>query len=742
MVNSSFAQGETWNWCFGDSAGIKFINGKTPVAVTSFKGWSYEGTSILNDNTGKVVLYSFSNYLYDSNHILQNKSFILKGGNSSCQPIQLIRHRKSKDVHIFTTSPEGGVSTDGFNHIVYNNGFKTTYKKIFRDIGEKQTSIFHQNNNDIWVTAHSLPNDSFYSFLLTKYGLIECPVINKIGAKYVDVYPTQGLLKFSPSGKYCANANWDLNRIELYRYDKENSKLYNLVTIVQTWPYAVEFSPDENYLYFTDRGKRFYQISLKNWNKDSVEKSKKLIATTNFETFSQLQLGPDKKIYVALYLEQYIGVINNPNNKDTFCSYRDKSIYLNGRTSEGGFPNFNAGYFFTPSIDFAYEQDCRTNTIAFEGRDTFISTKQNWIFKKGSSTTTKTGKDVSNAFADTGKWIVTYVAENGNRSDTVTKTITIRPKLEQGFLGDDKSYCQSLPTLKAPKNMHCIHWYNDTLMELGKADSFKTTKEGTYYAKATNLSFCVEWDTIKVSKQLAPKADFTGNDVCQNDSTAFINKSQNGTKYSWKFGDGNYSDEISPKHKYKINTTTTYNVTLVSKTDGCSDSITKQVTVNQNPNSGFTYTQTGNTFDLKAGTAGLKEYKWTFGNTDSISKTTETHTHTATSKDQSKICLKVSDISGCNSQTCTTVVLGIKPLLKEDDIKIYPNPNKGKLSIEISNAGNYTLKMYNESGQLVLEKGIKGNQSNFILLNEFKGNYLIEITDNKGYRISRKVLVE
>ena len=743
-INCS-AQGETWNWCFGDSAGVRFINGKNPVAVNTYKGWSYEGTSILNDSNGRVVLYSYSYYLYDSNNILQNEDFILKGGWSSCQPIQLIRHRKSNDVHIFTTSPVAGVSTDGFNHIIYNKGFKTKYKNIFKDIGEKQTSIFHQNGNDIWLMTHSLPNDTFYSFLVTQKGLIECPIINKIGATYTDENPTQGVLKFSPSGKYCANANWNLNRIELYKYDKENSRLYDLITIVQTFPYAIEYSPDEKYLYFNDRGTHIYQINLNQWNKDSIEKSRKIIATAKTNLYFQLQLGPDKKIYVALYGQGYIGRIENPNISDTLCDYQNNFLHLTGRTSEGGFPNFNASYFYTPSIDYAYEQDCRTNTIAFEGKDTFNATSYKWLFSKGTKTDTQTTKDASYSFADTGKWQVKYIAGNGARNDTVTKIIRIKPRLEQGFLGKDRSYCQTLPTLKAPKNLHCIHWYNDTMAELSRTDTVKISKSGTYYAKATNLSFCVEWDTIKVTKISPPKTDFTMADVCENDSAIFINKSQDASSYKWKFGDSKTSILENPKHIYNIGgVTRTFNVTLVALGLGCSDSISKQVTVNTNPVSDFSFTINKNMVDFKATQSGNTAYKWTFGNGDSATGNKDVSYTYPNIIGKYTACLKVINAAGCDAKTCkeVAITLGINSIIKADDISIYPNPSRGKITIKINKAGNYNLNIYSETGHLILEKRVNGNEANVVSLNSAKGNYIIEISDGMGNSAKRKLLVE
>lgn len=740
-----FAQGETWNWSFGDSAGIKFINGKYPIAVTIFKGFTFEGTATLSDKGGNLLYYSFDNFLYDKNHQRLNTNFKIKTNNSSCQTVQLVKHLSSNDIHIFTTSAfSNDFGSFGFHHYIYNNGFKLINQQLKYQIGEKQTSIFNLNGKDIWVTTHSLLNDTFFSYLVKPNEIIDCPVINISGAKYQDRYPSQGLLKFSPSGRYCASANWDLNRVEIYYFDKESSKLYNLISIEQLFPYSIEFSPDENYLYFTDRGEHIYQVSLKKWDKDSIEKSKTVIKSATYEKYYQMQLASNNKIYIANGDLAYLSCINDPNKSGSKTNFKDSAIYLNGRKSEGGLPNFNSSYFYTPSIDYAYEQDCRTNTITFEGKDTIKATNYEWVFSKGTKTDTKTTKDASYTFADTGKWQVKYIASTGSRSDTVIKTITIWPKLEQGFLGKDINYCLTLPTLHALKNLHCIHWYvalgDTSVMEVSKADSLLPNQEGTYYAKATNLSFCVEWDTIKVIKP-SPKADFETKDVCESDSAVFVNKSENANNYIWKFGDGQMSNKQSAKHKYQITNTTTYNVTIVAKMDACSDSITKPITVNQNPNSDFTYKLTGSNVDLKA-KPDRNKYEWRFGTSDSFTSTLPDYNRTINVSTQKNVCLKVTNLAGCVSVTCKDVTLGISPIIKDNDIKIYPNPSKGKLTIEISNAVNYQLYIYTETGQLVIEKSIKGGQVITVLLKEAKGVYLVEVLDESGNKIVKKVVVE
>ena len=76
-------------------------------------------------------------------------------------------------------------------------------------------------------------------------------------------------------------------------------------------------------------------------------------------------------------------------------------------------------------------------------------------------------------------------------------------------------------------------------------------------------------------------ADFDATPIiCMPDTTFFRNRSQRGTSFLWRFGDGNTSTATHPYHIYS--SPGTYNVTLiVTDTVACNgeDSITKQVTV-------------------------------------------------------------------------------------------------------------------------------------------------------------------
>lgn len=746
---SSFGQGETWNWYLGNNDGITFINGKYPklIKLTTTDHW--ESNSAISDSFGELLLYSSANKILDKG----GKVLIdtLKTHYSSSQGNLFLKHPKSENIFFFSTaaseSYQYGTRMSIISPLKDSFIIKQANIAVYHNTAEKMNAVNHQNNNDIWIINHSENADTFYLFLLKKQGLICCPIKNKLGL----VYNGNGLegvaqIKFSPSGKKIINTTWYKNKTEVYEYDNETGTMTLKISIPSLFSVCSAFSCNENIIYVNENACNLVQYEIDKYYKYKTT----VIKETDHELYN-LQLGPDKKIYVVqINIGNYLSAITDPDSNGLKCGYNDSFLKLTKPKDTPGLPNFNQSYFYTPSIDYAYEQDCRTNTITFEGKDTIKATSYKWVFSKGAKMDSKTSKDASYTFADTGRWDVKYIARNGSRSDTVTKTITIRPRLEQGFLGEDIKLCKALPLkLDAPKNLHCIHWYNDSLLEIGKVDSIKITKPGTYYAKATNVSFCVEWDTIRIDTGIIkPKANFTMADVCVGDSAVFINKSKDGVSYSWKFGDGSIDTSFNPKHHYSNIITTTYNVTLTTQfRGGCADSLSKQITINAKPKSGFTYFTSGQIVSFTANETNANIYKWALGDrgNDTITNNPKTtHNYAKFPSGKYTACLRVTNLAGCVADSCREINIsgGISSFALQNEIVIYPNPNKGRFTLNISKAGNYNLKVYNEIGQLVLEKSIKGNQDNTVLLKEAKGNYLIEMMDEDGGKIVKKVVVE
>jgi hypothetical protein len=266
---------------------------------------------------------------------------------------------------------------------------------------------------------------------------------------------------------------------------------------------------------------------------------------------------------------------------------------------------------------------------------------------------------------------------------------------------------------------------------------------------ATSSNGCIDTLTKDILVKFQSIADFTVNDVCQSDSAIFTNQSKDATNYNWKFGDGKNSNLKAPKHKYQIPSTTTFNVTLVAIVkDGCSDSISKPLTINELPNSDFSITKVNQNVDLKANKNGLVSYKWVRhwkdGTKDSITKTTNIHSYTY-HENIKNICLTSTDNLGCQSQTCKDPSTGasksINAIPIAIGIKIYPNPASETITIETEGLDNneFSIQMINSLGQIVLERTAI-QHSTFNIQHLPEGVYLVRVVN--GEKVwNQKVIV-
>jgi PKD repeat protein len=366
-----------------------------------------------------------------------------------------------------------------------------------------------------------------------------------------------------------------------------------------------------------------------------------------------------------------------------------------------------------------------------------------WVLN-GKQINTTSSLTLTSALTSTLTLITT---DNCSPNDTITKTITVLPSPKADFSWDlacSRTVTKFKFTGTKPNSpiTSTFHWnFNNEASSTLDNPSHQFAKSGTSTSTLTLTSSNGCTDTIKKSIVIKPqaKAEFEVKDVCENQTALFTNQSQDATGYLWKFGDGQTSNLQNPKHNYSISTTTTYNVTLVAQVlNGCADSISKALTINENPSSDFSYTYNGSKVDLKIAKGG-NSYQWKFGTTDSAKTTATTYTHTIKSSDQHTVCLTATDLSGCSSQTCKNVTVGILKL-SEKSFKIFPNPNNGSFTVELDNPEiDAAIEVYDVMSKLV-KKVERVEKVTLVDLEVASGIYLVKVK-NGGVVWMRKILV-
>jgi hypothetical protein len=229
-------------------------------------------------------------------------------------------------------------------------------KNIFitSPVTEKLTAVKHANNNDVWIMVHEEATNNFLAYLLTSGGLITTPVTSSIGIG-LSGFDRQGCMKFSADGTQLAFAALGAAAVELFNFNSLTGAVTNDKLLTLPSPndqtYGVEFSNSGNYLYCSvQQVSRVFQWDVTSNSASIINSTRQQIGISSAPNLGSLQMGPDKKIYVAKVSANFLGVINYPDSSGVSCNYDDNAVSLAGRISRYGLPNFITSYFLSTGI--------------------------------------------------------------------------------------------------------------------------------------------------------------------------------------------------------------------------------------------------------------------------------------------------------------------------------------------------------------------------------------------------------
>jgi len=209
--------------------------------------------------------------------------------------------------------------------------------------------------------------------------------------------------------------------------------------------------------------------------------------------------------------------------------------------------------------------------------------------------------------------------------------------------------------------------------------------------------------TINAIVNVLPIADFSFISECNGDSISFANLSSISSgiiNYSWNYGDGESSTETSPKHLFPSSGIFPTELLVVSN-EGCSDSLTKQITVFSIPQpEAGNDTSTSKGYSIQLNATGGNNYFW-FPNKGLSSSTIANPK--ANPMESTQYILTVIDNNGCIGYDTINVSI-------VDDYKIIANniitPNGDGINdvwkIEnISTFGEAELMIFDRWGKVI-----------------------------------------
>lgn len=260
---------------------------------------------------------------------------------------------------------------------------------------------------------------------------------------------------------------------------------------------------------------------------------------------------------------------------------------------------------------------------------------------------------------------------------------------------------------------------------------------------------CSDHITKTFAVKLQAKANFTAKDVCEGDQVSFTNSSTvaaGNLMYEWRFGDGNISSKTSPKHAYSVTgESKTFLVTLVANIPGgCSDSVTRPVTVNAKADAGFTADVQGRTVIFtQNSTDASSNYNWRFGDGGRATSVNPVYVYNNIDKGTFQACLGVINASGCLSESCQNITINLVSVNNPVNtlFNVYPNPTNGLFTIELSNNLTADITLFDATGKAVFKADTNGsNMLQIDASNLVQGVYLLQV-NNEGTMHTERIIV-
>lgn len=389
ITEFAFSQKYNSNWVFGDSAGLVFEDG----TISNFKSSIYDGepSATISDSLGNLLFYTNGQSVWNANNALMPNGTELQIGlvadfiSSETQGVLIAPKPNSNNLYyIFQLQDNDpyGIKYSIVDMLLDGGKGDLIEKNIVlyeNDITEKMQLVQHGNGRDWWLICHEWPNlaateDSTYiftSFLITNTGILG-PYKQTLGPKaYLPEIPYFGWgeMTIDQSGNKLIYLRQD--KIDIYDFNRCTGIFENWLEITNLphlMHYGCSVSPDGTKIYVSTVGddeSLLFQFSL---TAENVDSSRQLIFENTYNNYAigQHELGPDGKIYIAMYAygefpndnftskNQNLCVINYPNEIYPLCNFDTNTISLGERRVIGGLPNmpnYNLGALIGSECD-------------------------------------------------------------------------------------------------------------------------------------------------------------------------------------------------------------------------------------------------------------------------------------------------------------------------------------------------------------------------------------------------------
>jgi gliding motility-associated-like protein len=539
--------GEVLNWNFGDKAQLTFSEETLfPVSTAMPGGIDIpKGVSSISDAEGNLLFFTDGMRIWGSGYFELTNGTGLQGNLLANQSAIFIPSPGNPDKYFLFTADLyiPPVYTNGIRYHVIeriNYSWTVTEKNILlmEQNAQKLTAVKHANGEDYWLVSHGFGTEkggSYFAFSVMEDSISEVPVESTLGVPHEgDFNNNGGYIKISPDGSKIALAVPAAGFIEVADFNTETGEVTNPLssTVGQyNFPLGVEFSPDNNFLYFTTNPldgslNYLYQIDLNQADLNNPTQIESFAQSDNRQ-LGALQLAVDGRIYVgsfgqALAPYDYLGVIYNPNRAGTACNFnflegnQIEGLALNQSGSKEGLPNFVSSYFDIPS--FWWQNHCATHITTFRLQNEANNGDVSWDFGIDGATDNDLRGEYT--YEEAGTYPVTVTEEFEGESYTHTREITIYP-LPSIDIGAGEEVIYILPNSSITLDAGAFdyyYWEDEDGNLLGEGQYLDVDQEGIYAVTVTDTNCCENRDEveIKFANISLPNAFRPGSAIAEN----------------------------------------------------------------------------------------------------------------------------------------------------------------------------------------------------------------------------------
>jgi PKD repeat protein len=402
---------------------------------------------------------------------------------------------------------------------------------------------------------------------------------------------------------------------------------------------------------------------------------------------------------------------NQTSPSHTYGSAGTYNVRLTATTNKGcvATTNNSITVYTAPKADFSAAGVCAGSTTQFNNMSSGAATSS-WNFGDGQTST-----DVfpSHKYAGQGSFNVKLIASNAiGCTNEVTKTVSVYAIPTASFTAANGCEGTAMTFNNTSTGATTSTWnYGDGNSSVGTNGMHTYSGSGSRMISlmVESANGCSNETTRTIDVYARPYASFTMSNTCEGDLTKFTNTSQNGSNYAWDFGDAGTSNIENPTHQYTASGAYTAKLTVMNA--NCSNVYSMPFTINAAPDAGFSVAKNGRDAKFTANSqVNVSKYEWDFNDGSTSNEANPDHVYQKAVVQTFKVCLKVTDLNGCASESCKDVMVDIVSAkdVEMNGLAIYPNPtngtiyinlgqNNGKVSIELMDMVGKTVKMVDTS---------------------------------------------